>query len=209
MLLLQIRDSDALTKLLANRSVLAVYPDEKLSRQPLRSLPLISQPAVSSAGYRGAGSATAVIDSGVDYTRSDFVGVTSSYGGETGGYGLSLSQGAQPSTCTPNSVTLCLNGGRFRVQVEWRVRSQSRSGSGTAAPLSSDTGYFWFFSSGNVELVVKVLDGRVLNNKFWVFYGALSDVEYNLTVTDTATGAVRVYANPEGRLASVADTSAF
>jgi hypothetical protein len=34
-------------------------------------------------------------------------------------------------------------------------------------------------------------------------------VEYTLTVTDTATGAVKIYHNPAGRLASVADTSAF
>jgi len=102
-----------------------------------------------------------------------------------------------------------LNGGRFRVQVNWRVQSQGRSGVGTAAPLSGDTGYFWFFTSSNVELVVKVLDGRAITGRFWVFYGALSDVEYTLIVTDTATGAVRTYTNPQGRLASVADTSAF
>jgi len=116
--------------------------------------------------------------------------------------------GGNPS-CAPNAATLCLNGNRFRVQVTWRVASQGVGGSGTAVPLSGDTGYFWFFSSGNVELIVKALDGRGLNGFFWVFYGALSDVEYTLTVTDTVTGAVKTYFNPAGRLASVADTSAF
>ena len=75
--------------------------------------------------------------------------------------------------------------------------------------LSGDTGYFWFFGAGNVEVVLKVLDGRGLNGKFWVFYGALSDVEYSLKVTDTATGTVKTYRNSRGRLASVADTAAF
>jgi hypothetical protein len=42
-----------------------------------------------------------------------------------------------------------------------------------------------------------------------VFYGALSDVEYEITVTDTATGATRQYVNPLGGLASVGDTAAF
>ena len=67
----------------------------------------------------------------------------------------------------------------------------------------------WFFQPSNVELVVKVLDGRAVNGRFWVFYGALSNVEYTITVTDTVTGAVKTYFNPQGNLASVADTEAF
>ncbi len=115
--------------------------------------------------------------------------------------------GAQP--CTPGPDHLCLNDGRFKAQVNWRVPSQGTSGIGTAVSLTSDTGYFWFFNDTNVELVIKVLDGRGFNGKFWVFYGALSDVEYTMTVTDTATGSVKSYFNPQGRIASVADTSAF
>jgi hypothetical protein len=57
--------------------------------------------------------------------------------------------------------------------------------------------------------VVKVLDGTAVTGHFWVFYGALSNVEYELTVTDTATGEVNVYTNPRGRFASVGDTAAF
>ena len=112
------------------------------------------------------------------------------------------------AACVADSSTLCLNGGRFRVQVAFQTPSIP-AGIGTAVPLTADTGYFWFFSAGNVELAIKVLDGRAFNNKFWVFYGALSDVAYTITVTDTATGAVKTYSNPSGRLASVADTSAF
>jgi hypothetical protein len=48
-----------------------------------------------------------------------------------------------------------------------------------------------------------------LSGRFWVFYGALSNVEYTLKVTDTQTGAVKEYRNPSGRFASVADTNAF
>ena len=75
--------------------------------------------------------------------------------------------------------------------------------------MTSDSGYFWFFGPANVELMVKVLDGTLLNDHYWVFYGALSDVAYTLTVTDTLTGATQVYENPPGTLASVADTQAF
>ena len=48
--------------------------------------------------------------------------------------------------------------------------------------------------------MVKVLDGRTLNDKFWVFYGALSDVEYWITVTDTVTGARKRYHNRPGNI---------
>ena len=75
--------------------------------------------------------------------------------------------------------------------------------------MTADTGYFWFFDPANVELVVKVLDGRGVNGHFWVFYGALSDVEYQVVVTDSVTGERRTYENERGNLASVADTSAF
>jgi hypothetical protein len=116
-----------------------------------------------------------------------------------------------PSPCVAGAATLCLNGGRFRVEAKWRIDSPTdpQSGQAAAVPLTGDTGYFWFFSSNNIELVVKVVDGRAVNGKFWVFYGALSNVEYEITVADAQTGEVRVYTNPAGRLASVADTAAF
>jgi hypothetical protein len=54
-----------------------------------------------------------------------------------------------------------------------------------------------------------MLDGRALNGKWWFFFGALSNVEYTITVTDTATGATRTYKNPAGQFASASDTAAF
>ncbi|MEP6800541.1 MAG: S8 family serine peptidase [Acidobacteriota bacterium] len=114
-----------------------------------------------------------------------------------------------PGVCAPDAATLCLNGGRFRVQVAWRAPALTSGGVGQAAALTSDAGYFWFFSANNVELLVKLVDGRAVNGKYWFFSGALSDVEYTLTVTDTATGAVKTYFNPSQSLASIADVAAF
>jgi PKD repeat protein len=113
--------------------------------------------------------------------------------------------------CTPNSTTLCLNGGRFLVQVAWQALNltPATSGVGQGVSLTPDTGYFWFFTASNVELVVKVVDGRSFNGSFWVFYGALSNVSYTISVTDTLAGTVKTYRNPQNQLASVADTSAF
>lgn len=114
----------------------------------------------------------------------------------------------RPTPCVADARTLCLSGGRFKVQVEWRTTTP-QVGAGTAKPLTTDTGYFWFFSASNIELVVKVLDARGINGHFWVFYGALSDVQYTITVTDSLTGRERIYRNPQGTLASVGDIGAF
>ncbi|HSK74854.1 MAG TPA: ELWxxDGT repeat protein, partial [Thermoanaerobaculia bacterium] len=111
--------------------------------------------------------------------------------------------------CVASATRLCLGNGRFAVTARWKD-FDGNVGDGKAVPLAGgDTGYFWFFDDDNVEVVLKVLDGRPVNGKFWVFYGALSSVEYTLTVTDTETGAVKTYRNPAGRLGSVADTGAF
>lgn len=111
-------------------------------------------------------------------------------------------------TCASSPTGLCLNDNRFRVEVQWKDFA-GNTGTGQAVPLTSDTGYFWFFGADNVELILKILDGTPLNQHWWVFYGALSSVEYKITVTDTMTGAVKTYENPSGNLGSVADTNAF
>lgn len=128
-----------------------------------------------------------------------------------GDYTLAVEQSAVAAARVTGSCTagpyLCLNGNRFRAEVTWKANGGS--GAGQAEALSGDTGYFWFFDSANAELVVKVLDGRGANGHFWVFYGALTNVEYTLRITDTATGTVKAYTNPPGRFASAGDTSAF
>ncbi|HTQ79908.1 MAG TPA: ELWxxDGT repeat protein, partial [Thermoanaerobaculia bacterium] len=115
---------------------------------------------------------------------------------------------AATGSCAPTATRLCLQGGRFALTAAWKD-FQGHTGNGTAVSLTPDTGYFWFFAPTNVEVVAKVLDGRGLNGKFWLFYGALSNVEYTLTVTDTQTGAVKTYRNPLGQFGSVGDTGAF
>src|SRR5262249_36596233 len=109
---------------------------------------------------------------------------------------------ATAPSCSPSATALCL-GGRFRVQV-------SGSGvTGTAIPDTVDTGDFWFYSPSNIDVVVKVLDGRPANGRSWVFVGSLSNVGYTVTVTDTVTGVVKTYTNAPGNLGSMADTNAF
>ncbi len=110
--------------------------------------------------------------------------------------------------CRATDQTLCLESGRFQVASSWRDFS-GRSGDATAVAITSDTGYFWFFDEDNVELILKLIDGGGFNGHHWVFYGALSNVEYTFTVTDSETGAAKRYFNPATRFASSGDITAF
>ena len=117
---------------------------------------------------------------------------------------------AGPSSgCAADGNTLCLNNNRFRVEVTWRNYA-GQTGSGQAVPFRTDSGLFWFFGPSNLEMLIKVINGCGLNQRYWVYAAATTDVEYQLTVTDTATGLSRQYANTLGnRAAAITDSSAF
>jgi len=112
------------------------------------------------------------------------------------------------ATCAAGPDALCLTGNRFRVTGTWRLPSGA-NGAAHAVASEADSGSFWFFGPNNLELVVKVLDGRPINGHFWVYFGALSDVEYWVNVTDTTNGATRTYHNAPGTLCGRADSGAF
>jgi hypothetical protein len=118
-------------------------------------------------------------------------------------------QPATAATCLGDTHTLCLGGLRFKVTATYDA-GPGNAGDAHAVPLSGDTGYLWFFNPSNVEVVVKVLDGCNLGGHFWVFAAGLTNVHTVITVTDTQTGTVKTYTNPEGRaFAPIQDTSAF
>ena len=115
-----------------------------------------------------------------------------------------------PDVCTANATTLCLNNARFQARAIFSAPSLGITNApAQAVSLTGDTGYFWFFSANNVEITLKVVDGRTFNGFFWAFYAALSDVAYTITITDMDTGAVKIYSNAPGSLTSAADVTAF
>ena len=111
--------------------------------------------------------------------------------------------------CVPDTTTLCLQDGRFRVSVVWQDSFNGTSGIGRTLPGTDESGFFWFFNATNLELAVKIIDGRDFNNAHWFFYGALSDVSYQISVEDLDTGQMRIYTNPQGSLCGQADIDAF
>jgi hypothetical protein len=108
---------------------------------------------------------------------------------------------ANPADVTPAPPA------RFTASATWTANG--KAGSGNLVYLSTDTRGLWFFSPDNLDVVFKVVDGRAINGKFWVFYGSLTAEAYSLTITDTVTGAQKTYTNAAGQSSSGSDTSAF
>jgi len=110
--------------------------------------------------------------------------------------------------CQPDATTLCLNQQRFAVTASFTTGALG--GAAQAVGLTDDTGYLWFFSSDNVEIVVKVLDGCGVNGHYWVFAGGLTNVDVCLRVTDSQTAGFTLYCNPPNTpFQPIQDTSAF
>lgn len=123
-------------------------------------------------------------------------------------YTLAVSKPVSSATCTTTSTNLCLNNARFKVEATYNTGTAS--GAASASGMTGDTGYFWFFAATNVEVLVKVVDGRGVNGKFWVFAGGLTNVDTLIKITDTQTGAVKTYRNPANTaFEPIQDTSAF
>lgn len=113
--------------------------------------------------------------------------------------------------CVPADERLCLQHGRFQVSARWRT-FDGTTGSAHAAPLDGDegSGLLWFFAPDNTELTVKVVEGCPVNQRWWAFVSSSSTVEYEVTVTDTRSGATRTYTNALGQVPELlADTGAF
>ena len=103
--------------------------------------------------------------------------------------------------CTSNATTLCVGpGGRFAVNIQFQV-SPATGAISTAQRVNlstTESGLFTFFSATNWEVMVKVLNGCGLNNRYWVFSAATTNVHYEIIVTDQTGGLTRRYLSYAG-----------
>lgn len=128
-----------------------------------------------------------------------------------GSNGVTLVATLASTTCGTDS--LCLLSDRFDVTLAARNPRDGATGAGVPTAQNDVFGYFTIpaltGNTQNPEVIFKILDGRPVNQKFWVFYGGLTDFEYTLTVLDRTTGTTRTYTKPGGQFVGGADTSAF
>jgi hypothetical protein len=109
-------------------------------------------------------------------------------------------------SCAPSSNTLCLLNKRFAVSVDWMNQFNGASGVGSRRSLSDQSGLFSFTDPTDVELVMKAVDFADRTAFFW---GALSNFQYDIAVTDTLGGTTKTYHNPAGSYCGGLDNNAF
>ena len=111
----------------------------------------------------------------------------------------------------PGSEPLLLEGGRFGVEVAWRDISgdEQTAAQSFDAITSDDDADGYFFDVDGTELLVRLLDGCSSNDHFWVFAAGATDVEFELTVTDTLSDQTKTYTNPLAAVPAITDSSAF
>ena len=74
---LRLTSRRSLDQLASQSAIVAIYENRPVYTQLAESLPLIRQPATALLGYRGAGTTVAILDTGINYTLSDFGSCTS------------------------------------------------------------------------------------------------------------------------------------
>jgi hypothetical protein len=130
-------------------------------------------------------------------TRQSCVGPTVGHPGQTtlgplpaGAYIVELDVDgeraeSQGITVTEPTTTLPLVDHRFAVTVD--RSAPNGGGPAFAVPLTDESGYFWFFDATNVELTVKILDGRPINGHYWVFLASMTNLPYTVKIEDLAS----------------------
>jgi hypothetical protein len=103
---------------------------------------------------------------------------------------------------------------RFLVTARWRTNplpgTITDGQAQVAGCANSGSGLFQFFSPNNWEIMVKALNGCGLNNRYWVFSAATTNVFYRMEVLDVQRGVQKIYFNYPGPPApAVTDVNAF
>jgi hypothetical protein len=117
-------------------------------------------------------------------------------------------------TCVPNDYSVCLLNGRFQVALNYHLPGAPSEGKWALMQKISDTSALAYFQEGptTVQALIDVLDACVpeLGNHFWVFAGFLTNVGFDLTVTDSQGTQTKQYIHQPGPAAqAIEDTSAF
>ena len=116
-------------------------------------------------------------------------------------------KGVQGS-CKSDENTLCLSNNRFEITVDW-IDFQSNQRIAPATKITDQSGRFGFNVTGNVEFLINIYNGESVNGFNWVYFSALSDVEYSVTITDTINNETKQYNNLQGNSSVILDNQAF
>lgn len=118
---------------------------------------------------------------------------------------------AENRTSAENGA-LSLLGNRFSVTLSAFSAYLGRTEPGVAVPGTDRYGYFslpgFTGDPSFPEVYVKMVDFTAITGDFWFFHTGLTGLDYTLTVTDSVSGAVRIYEG-RGDFCGGADVHAF
>jgi hypothetical protein len=125
------------------------------------------------------------------------------------GSGRMEAQGSDPDR-------LSLQGDRFQVLLSFMDPAGGFERLAPAVRLADQSGYFWFFDPGNVEVTAKILDGRALNEHYWLFVASMTTVPFTVIVVDqsfvcltTPCPNEKRYTSPAGQNRNFIDLELF
>ena len=122
---------------------------------------------------------------------------------------------AAPAAVTTTDTLRILSAHPFEVTVS---ATDPRTGQTGVGQVIFQTDIYGIFSipditgnAGNPEIIVKMVDASGIGQNYWVFYGALTDLSYTLSVREVATGVTKTYhdARVGTTVCGAFDTSGF
>ncbi|HYC91387.1 MAG TPA: hypothetical protein VEO54_19355 [Thermoanaerobaculia bacterium] len=152
------------------------------------------------------------------YTGPYIILITPGVPVEFGDYTLTVTcENVSSGACVANATTACLLDGRFRVSIAFINQFANPPAPGNflgaklvAGSQNPDVATFGISSAQAIEVVVRVQDTRPFGlNRFDIYYGGLTDLEYTVSVTDTVKGTTKTYRNPPGTVGGSVDRTTF
>ncbi len=188
--------------------------DQTIDSGKTASLSIAFSSGATVKWYRGnTGDRSNQVGSTASITTAALTATTKFWAEVSNACGPVLSRQVTVTVRTLSEMVRMLNN-RFVVQVRYRNQFDNNKqgklvGRSLFSSSLSETAVFTFGDQNVVELLVRVSDARPFDNNIHVFLGGLSDVEFFVVVTDSATGIVHEYGKPANKLQGVIDRNTF
>ncbi len=115
-------------------------------------------------------------------------------------------------TVSPQTTLRLLAAHPFEIAIDAKDPGTGGPSPARAVAISDRFGWFSFpgltNDPGNPEVTVKVLEAPTFG-RYWVFWSAMTSLEYTMTVRDALTGQVQVYEKTDPAACGGWDTSSF
>ena len=164
-----------------------------------------TSPVASSAWFWNFGDGTSATNASPSHAWSS-----------AGSYTVALSaQGTtteQTVTVTASTTLRMLAVHPFDVTISAKDPNSGAASAGQAVSVTDRFGWFSFpgitNDPGNPEVTVKLLEAPTFGH-YWIFWSAMTSLEYTMTVTDVSTGQVQIYQKTDSAPSGGWDTTSF